>query len=168
MNGNNQVLGIVENGGFQRLVPPSELGGPTRLTSIPSQTAQPPESVELDLSDHAGSAVMVTGHDQGERGFSAALRKNRKLRCNEQGRMDITWNGVLNPASSSKTHLQNKLFWQSATCENVHHLDADSEAVSQRAACIAIAARFNWTGDAFEREADAIATRVVASVSAQK
>jgi hypothetical protein len=73
MNGNDQVLGIVENGEFQRLVPPSELGGPTRLTSISPQAAQPPESGEFDLSGHEGSAIMVTGHDQGEWIFSAQV-----------------------------------------------------------------------------------------------
>jgi hypothetical protein len=66
MNGNDQVLGIVENGGFQRLAPPNELGGPTRLTSISPQAAQLPETGEFDLSDHEGSTIMVTGHDQGE------------------------------------------------------------------------------------------------------
>jgi hypothetical protein len=168
MNGNDQVLGIVNNDEFQRLVPPGELGGPTRLTSIPPQAAQSPESGELDLNDHEGSTVMVTDHDQREWGFSAALRENRKLRCNEQGRMDITRNGVNNPAGSSETHPQNKLFWQSATGKNVHHLDAGGETASQLAPGIGITARFKWTGNAFEKEADAIATRVVASVSAQK
>jgi hypothetical protein len=73
MNGNDQVLGIVENGEFQRLAPPSETGGPTRLTSIPPQAAQPPESGELDLGDHEGSAIMVAGHDQGEWIYSAEV-----------------------------------------------------------------------------------------------
>jgi hypothetical protein len=73
MNGNDQVLGIVENREFQRLSPPGDLGGPTRLTSIPPQTAQPPESGELDLSKHEGSVIMVAGHDQGEWIYSAEV-----------------------------------------------------------------------------------------------
>jgi hypothetical protein len=73
MNGNGQSLGIVENGEFQRLAPPSELGGPTRLTSISPQASQPPESGELDLSEQEGSAIMVSGLDQGQWIFSAEV-----------------------------------------------------------------------------------------------
>lgn len=74
MNGDNQFLGIVQNGEFQLLLPdPGPLGRSVRLTSIAMQEARPPESGELDLSAYEGSAIMVHGHDGGGWIYSARV-----------------------------------------------------------------------------------------------
>jgi hypothetical protein len=73
MSGNDRVLGIVENGKFQRVAPLRDLGGPTKLTSLPPHAAQGPVSGALDFSGHAGSAIIVTGHDQREWSISAEV-----------------------------------------------------------------------------------------------
>ena len=65
MNGNDQFLGIVQNGAFQCLVPHRPSGGSVRLTRIQMQEARPPESGELDLTEYEGQAIMVRGHDDG-------------------------------------------------------------------------------------------------------
>jgi hypothetical protein len=79
MNGTNQVLGMVEAGTFRRLAPPTAENRPSRLTRIFPQAAQPPESGELDLSEHEGRAIMVTGHDQGAWVFSAEVKDQAGL-----------------------------------------------------------------------------------------
>ena len=66
MNGNDQFLGIVKNGAFQLLVAPHRpSGGSVRLTRIQMQTAQSPESEELNLSEYEGKAIMVRGYNGG-------------------------------------------------------------------------------------------------------
>ncbi len=71
MNGNDQFIGIVQNGQFTSLVPPS--GGPLRLTGIPMQATQPPESAELDLAGYEGQAIMAQGYDGGGWLYSAEV-----------------------------------------------------------------------------------------------
>ena len=74
MNGNDQFLGTVKNGAFQLLVAPHHpSGGSVRLTRIQMQTAQPPESEELNLNEYEGKAIMVRGHDGGGWIYSAEV-----------------------------------------------------------------------------------------------
>jgi hypothetical protein len=73
MNGDDQLLGIVEGGEFRPLVPRSILSVPVRLTRIPMQAAQAPESAELDLTEYEGQAIMVSGHGGGGWIYSAAV-----------------------------------------------------------------------------------------------
>ena len=48
-------------------------GGSVRLTSLPMQAAQPPESGELDLTEYEGKAITVRGHDGGGWIYSAEV-----------------------------------------------------------------------------------------------
>lgn len=73
MNGNDEFLGIVQNGRFQHLAPHRALGGSVRLTSMPMQAAQTPESAELDLAEYEGKAIMVRGHGGGDWIYSAEV-----------------------------------------------------------------------------------------------
>lgn len=73
MNGNDQFLGIVQNGECQLLAPYSPPSGSIRLTAIPMQAAQPPETAELDLTEYEGKAIMVRGHDGGGWIYSAEV-----------------------------------------------------------------------------------------------
>jgi len=68
MNGEKRFLGIVQKGEFQLLAPGS---GSVRLTGLPMQAAQPPESGELDLTEYEGKAITVRGHDGGGWIYSA-------------------------------------------------------------------------------------------------
>ncbi len=65
MSSHNRVLGIVENGQFKPLAPTSQTGDKVRLTSLPAQAAQPPDSAELNLAEYEGGAIMVQGHHSG-------------------------------------------------------------------------------------------------------
>ncbi len=73
MNGNEQFLGIVQNGAFQILVPQRLSGGSVRLTGIQMQESVPPESKELDLTEYEGKAIMVRGHDSSGWIYSAEV-----------------------------------------------------------------------------------------------
>jgi hypothetical protein len=73
MNGNDQFLGVVQDGAFELLAPYHAPGGSARLTAIPMQASVPPETAELDLSAYEGKAVMVRGHDGGGWIYSAAV-----------------------------------------------------------------------------------------------
>ena len=73
MNGDDQFLGIVQNGTFQLLAPYRAPGGSVRLTRIQMQEARPPESAELGLTEHEGKAIMVHGHDGGGWIYSAEV-----------------------------------------------------------------------------------------------
>jgi hypothetical protein len=73
MNGNDQFLGIVQDGAFELMSPYSAPGGSVRLTAISMQAAVPPETAELDLSVYEGKAIMVRGHDGGGWIYSAAV-----------------------------------------------------------------------------------------------
>ena len=73
MDGDAEFIGVVRNGRFMLLAPRPALGGWVRLTSIPMQAAQPPDSAELDLSDYEGRAIMVSGHDAGGWIYSATV-----------------------------------------------------------------------------------------------
>jgi len=65
MDGNTEFLGIVQGGDFVLLSPRPALGVSPRLTTIPMQAAQPPDSAELGLTEYEGRAIMVSGHDGG-------------------------------------------------------------------------------------------------------
>ncbi len=71
MNGDDQFLGIVHGGQFTPLIPAQP--GPVRLTTIPMQTGQSPESAELDSTEYEGRAIMVQGHDGGGWIYSASV-----------------------------------------------------------------------------------------------
>jgi len=73
MNSNDQFLGIVQLGHFQILTPDRIADTSVRLTSMPMQAAQPPESKELDLTEYEGQAIMVRGHDGGGWIYSAEV-----------------------------------------------------------------------------------------------
>jgi len=71
MNQSTQFLGVVENGQFQLLDPPQTAGESLRFTSIAKQESRPPESAELDLAEHEGSAVLISGHSDSGWVYSA-------------------------------------------------------------------------------------------------
>jgi len=73
MNGDQQFIGIVQNGHFQLLSPSRLAGIPTRLTRIPMQAAQSPDSAELELGAYEGKAIMVRGHSSGGWIYSAEV-----------------------------------------------------------------------------------------------
>jgi hypothetical protein len=73
MNNNDAFLGIVQLGQFHILTPDHAAGASVRLTSIPMQAAQPPESGELHLTGYEGQAMMVRGHDGGGWIYSAEV-----------------------------------------------------------------------------------------------
>lgn len=73
MDPDNQFIGLVRDGRFMLLAPRSALGGWVRLTGIPMQAAQPPDSAELDLTEYEGRAIMVSGHDAGGWIYSARV-----------------------------------------------------------------------------------------------
>jgi hypothetical protein len=70
MNGNDQFLGVVQNGIFQLLRPHR---GSVRLTGIQMQAARPPETEELTLTESEGKALMVRGHEGGDWIYSAEV-----------------------------------------------------------------------------------------------
>ena len=73
MDSNAELIGLVRDGRFILLGPRPVLGGSVRLTSIPMQAAQPPDSAELDLTGYEGRAIMVSGHDGGGWIYSARV-----------------------------------------------------------------------------------------------
>ena len=73
MAGNSIFLGIVRDGKFQVLEPYRDINNIVRLTSIPMQAAQPPESAELYFDEYEDSAIMVSGHDGGGWIYSAEI-----------------------------------------------------------------------------------------------
>lgn len=70
---NRNFLGIVEVGKFKLLLPTTEQGAYRRLTTLPQQASQPPQLHELDLSEHEGETIMVSGDDGGEWLWSATI-----------------------------------------------------------------------------------------------
>ncbi len=70
MNGNDRVLGVVENRAFKTLAPQ---GGVTKLTGIQMQAAQSPESGEISLEQYEGKAIMVQGHSSSGWIYSASV-----------------------------------------------------------------------------------------------
>jgi hypothetical protein len=79
MNGNDQFLGVVQDGAFELLSPYHAPGGSARLTAISMQESVPPEMAELDLSVYEGKAIMVRGHDGGGVTASRPLDPSRML-----------------------------------------------------------------------------------------
>ena len=73
MDGDAEFIGLVRDGRFILLAPRSAFGGWVRLTDIPMQAAQPPDSAELDLTEYEGRAIMVAGHDGGGWIYSARV-----------------------------------------------------------------------------------------------
>ena len=73
VDGDAEFIGLVRDGRFMLLAPRPALGGWVRLTSIPMQAAQPPDSAELDLTGYEGNAIMVSGHDAGGWIYSARV-----------------------------------------------------------------------------------------------
>lgn len=69
MNGDT-LLGIVEDGAFQRLSPGE---GTARLTRMGMQEAMPPETEEILLDDYEGRALLVGGHDIGDWIYQAEI-----------------------------------------------------------------------------------------------
>ena len=69
--GESRYFGIVEAGHFRPLMPQSIGSGNVRLTTIAMQTAQSPESSELDLGAQEGLALLVQGQDSGGWIYSA-------------------------------------------------------------------------------------------------
>jgi hypothetical protein len=64
-DGRQTLIGIVQDGEFRILAPPSAVGFSARLTGIAMQESVPPESREIDLRDYEGSALLVYGRDGG-------------------------------------------------------------------------------------------------------
>jgi hypothetical protein len=73
MNSTDKYIGVVQLGQFLILTPDHAAGSTTRLTSIPMQAAQPPESAELNLAAYEGRTIMVQGHDGGGWIYSAQV-----------------------------------------------------------------------------------------------
>lgn len=68
------TIGIIESGKFRRLWPKhASMVVGVRLTSIQPIQAIPPESGELDLSEHEGKIIAVRGDDQGGWVYSAEV-----------------------------------------------------------------------------------------------
>jgi hypothetical protein len=72
MNGDDRILGLVERGKFRPMDAAAQSGS-ARLTRISPQASQPPESGELDLAEYEGSAIMVSGQNQGDWIYSAEV-----------------------------------------------------------------------------------------------
>jgi hypothetical protein len=70
---NLAFLGLVQQGRFRPLAAEHDLIGTFRLTSLPMQAAQPPESGELPLAEYEGSAIVVRGVDSGEWIYGAVV-----------------------------------------------------------------------------------------------
>jgi len=66
-------LGVVEGGEFVVLMPRQPLSSILRLTTIPMQAAQPPDSAEVDLTKYEGCAIVVLGRDGGGWVYSARV-----------------------------------------------------------------------------------------------
>ena len=66
-------LGLARNGEFEPLAPRALPGFAVRLTSMPMQAAQPPESEEIDLTPHEGRCLVLRGHDGGGWIYSARV-----------------------------------------------------------------------------------------------
>jgi len=73
MNQYNHYLGLVRNGQFQLLDPPQLAGGSMRFTNMARQESRHPESAELDLTEHEGKAVMISGHGDSGWVYSAEV-----------------------------------------------------------------------------------------------
>lgn len=73
MNGDQALLGIVQNGRFNALTPASAAGRPIKLTRIAMQEAMSPESREIGLAEYEGKAIMVRGHASGDWVYSAEI-----------------------------------------------------------------------------------------------
>ncbi len=70
---NYAFLGIVQRGRFKPLAAERDTAESLRLTSVPVQAGQPPESGELPLAEYEGSAILVRGMDDGEWIYSAVV-----------------------------------------------------------------------------------------------
>lgn len=70
----NEIIGIVKNGDFVRLV---EAGTSSRLTTIAPQESVPPDSREVDLSQREGQIMRVQGTDQGSWIYLASIVSNQ-------------------------------------------------------------------------------------------
>ena len=70
---NYGYLGIVKQGRFRPLAAERDTADSLRLTSLIAEATQPPESGELSLAAHEGSAIMVRGIDRGEWIYSAII-----------------------------------------------------------------------------------------------
>ena len=68
-----RFIGVVKGGEFLVLDPPGTAGGTARLTRIPIQAAQPPESDEIDLAAYEGRAIMVCGREDSGWIYSAKV-----------------------------------------------------------------------------------------------
>jgi hypothetical protein len=66
-------LGTVQQGRFTPLLSEHDTGDSYRLTTIPAQSTEPPESGEIPLVRYDGNAVMVRGIDRGEWIHSAVV-----------------------------------------------------------------------------------------------
>ena len=75
MNGNEILIGMVQSGQFKPLTPKA-IGGSVRLTTIPMQAAQSPESAEVHLTEYEGKAIAVQGHAGGGWIYSASVIDN--------------------------------------------------------------------------------------------
>ncbi|MEM8778313.1 MAG: hypothetical protein AAGF26_05460 [Cyanobacteria bacterium P01_G01_bin.49] len=103
----NRFLGIVETGKFKLLLPTSKQGLYLRLTTLPVNDSQSPESDELDLSRYEGQALMVLGYDLNGWLWSANVIDQAKpiltsvvqKLCQDVAQNEEQWH--LNPATDS-------------------------------------------------------------------
>jgi hypothetical protein len=70
---NYAFLGIAQKGRFIPLVSERESGDSYRLTSMPAQAGQSPESGEIALDSYDGLAILVRGIGQGDWIYSAQV-----------------------------------------------------------------------------------------------
>jgi len=66
-------IGIVKNGAFKLVFPPSENGARVRLTTTSMQDSVPPENGELNLLEYENIAIGVEGHPSGDWIYSASV-----------------------------------------------------------------------------------------------
>ena len=70
---NPTFIGMVENGTFKILLPKNISSDSLKLTSIGMQMAVPPETGEIKLTKHEGTAIAVQGHYGGGWIYSAKV-----------------------------------------------------------------------------------------------
>jgi hypothetical protein len=68
-----KFLGLVREGRFSHLNPGKGYPPSVRVTEVAPQESVPPDSKEIDLSEHEGRAILISGDGQGEWIYSASV-----------------------------------------------------------------------------------------------
>lgn len=73
MTGNEQIFGMVRNGGFYVFAPQHLEGKTVKLTTVGLNESRPPENSEIDLSMYKEKIIEVNGFDSGGWIYSARV-----------------------------------------------------------------------------------------------